>query len=159
MTRLSLGGPSAGPRWLGADCGERLGDPHFGHHDQRIGSLRKVERPMAGCRTSALVSSFYLPPEKRSLMLNKIVRGVLIGSLVLAGTTAVAAVPAEAAAKKYKNCTALNKVYKHGVGKKGAKDKVRGTTKKVTTFKVSNALYQANKKMDRDKDGIACEKR
>ncbi|MBB4764631.1 excalibur calcium-binding domain-containing protein [Amorphoplanes digitatis] len=36
---------------------------------------------------------------------------------------------------------------------------MRGTTKKVTNFKVSNALYKANKKSDRDKDGIACEKR
>jgi hypothetical protein len=92
-------------------------------------------------------------------MLNKIVRGLLVGVLAFAGTTAVAATPAQAAARTYKNCTALNKVYKHGVGRKGAKDKVRGNTKKVTNFKVSNALYQANKKSDRDKDGIACEKR
>ena len=92
-------------------------------------------------------------------MLNKIVRGLLVGALAFGGATAVASTPAEAAAKTYKNCTDLNKVYKHGVGKKGAKDKVRGTTKKVTNFKVSDALYKANKKSDRDKDGIACEKR
>ncbi|BCY08353.1 excalibur calcium-binding domain-containing protein [Actinoplanes sp. L3-i22] len=92
-------------------------------------------------------------------MLDKIARGLLVGALAFAGATAVTVTPAQAAAKTYKNCTALNKVYKHGVGKKGAKDKVRGTTKKVTNFKVSNALYQANKKSDRDKDGIACEKR
>jgi hypothetical protein len=49
--------------------------------------------------------------------------------------------------------------YKHGVGKKGAKDKVSGKTKPVTNFYVSNGLYAANKKLDRDKDGIACEKR
>ncbi|MFC7528592.1 excalibur calcium-binding domain-containing protein [Actinoplanes sp. GCM10030250] len=92
-------------------------------------------------------------------MLNKLVRGLLIGTLAFSGATAVVSGPAQAAAKTYKNCTALNKVYKHGVGKKGAKDKVRGKTKKVTNFKVSNALYKANKKSDRDKDGIACEKR
>ena len=53
-------------------------------------------------------------------MLNKIVRGLLVGTLAFAGATAVASAPAQAAAKTYKNCTALNKVYKHGVGKKGA---------------------------------------
>ncbi|WP_045743258.1 excalibur calcium-binding domain-containing protein [Actinoplanes rectilineatus] len=86
-------------------------------------------------------------------------RGLLAVSLAFGGAVAVTATPAAAAAKTYKNCTALNKTYKHGVGKKGAKDKVRGKTKPVTNFKVSNALYNANKKMDRDKDGVACEKR
>ena len=65
--------------------------------------------------------------------------------------------PAEAANKTYKNCTALNMDYKHGVGKKGAKDKTSG--KRVTNFKRSNSIYSKNKKSDRDKDGIACEKR
>ncbi|SDS84020.1 excalibur calcium-binding domain-containing protein [Actinoplanes derwentensis] len=90
-------------------------------------------------------------------MLNSIVRGLLTGTLLLGGL-AIAS-PADAAPKTFKNCTALNKTYKHGVAKKGAKDKVRGSTKPVTTFKVSTALYNANKKMDRDKDGVACEKR
>lgn len=62
-------------------------------------------------------------------------------------------------AKPFANCTALNKKHPHGVGKKGAKDKVSGKTKPVTNFAVSNALYAENKKMDRDKDGVACEKR
>jgi hypothetical protein len=92
-------------------------------------------------------------------MLDKIARGLLVGALALTGATAVAVSPAQAAAKTYKNCTALNKVYKHGVGKVGAKDKVRGATKPVTNFKRSNAIYKVNKKSDRDKDGIACEKR
>lgn len=91
-------------------------------------------------------------------MLNVLMRGLLAGVLAIGGTS-LAVSPAEAAAKKFKNCTALNKTYKHGVGKKGAKDKVRGSTKPVTNFKVSTALYNANKKMDRDKDGVACEKR
>jgi hypothetical protein len=63
-----------------------------------------------------------------------------------------------AAAKKYKNCTQLNKVYPHGIGQKGARDVVRGSTTPVTTFTVSNSIYKANKKSDRDKDGVACEK-
>jgi hypothetical protein len=62
---------------------------------------------------------------------------------------------------KFKNCTALNKVYKHGVGKAQAKDKTSG--KPVTTFKHSDALYKKiitfRAGLDRDKDGIACEKR
>ncbi|MDQ7992519.1 MAG: excalibur calcium-binding domain-containing protein [Propionicimonas sp.] len=63
------------------------------------------------------------------------------------------------AAKKFKNCTALNKKYRHGVGKKSARDKVRGSTRPVTNFKRDNALYRRNSHLDRDKDGVACEKR
>ena len=62
--------------------------------------------------------------------------------------------------KVYKNCTALNKKYKHGVGKAGAKDKTSG--KPVTNFKKSTKIYKEamshNRGLDRDKDGIACEK-
>ena len=61
----------------------------------------------------------------------------------------------------YKNCTALNKKYPHGVGKSGARDKTSG--KRVTNFKKSTAIYKEamshNRGLDRDKDGIACEKR
>jgi len=56
--------------------------------------------------------------------------------------------------KAYKNCTALNKVYKHGVGKSGAKDKGGD----VDNFTRDNKTYAKNKKSDRDKDGIACER-
>ncbi|GAA2669617.1 excalibur calcium-binding domain-containing protein [Actinoplanes palleronii] len=92
--------------------------------------------------------------------MQKLIRGVLVLALA-AGGGAVLASPAEAAVtiKTFKNCTELNKKYKHGVGKKGAKDKVRGKTKAVTTFYVNTKLYNANKKSDRDKDGVACEKR
>lgn len=60
----------------------------------------------------------------------------------------------------YKNCTALNKVHKGGVAKAGVKyNKVSG---KNRAFKVkpviSTALYKKNTKLDRDKDGVACEK-
>jgi hypothetical protein len=60
-----------------------------------------------------------------------------------------------AAAKKFKNCTELNKVYPGGVAKPGAVNK-GGTAKNQPT--VNAALYKANIKSDRDKDGIACEK-
>ncbi|MEO7124867.1 MAG: excalibur calcium-binding domain-containing protein [Nakamurella sp.] len=61
----------------------------------------------------------------------------------------------------YRNCAALQKVYAHGVGKKGAVDKSRGLVKanRVKNFYVSNELYAKNIKLDGDKDGVACEKK
>nr|WP_232531061.1 excalibur calcium-binding domain-containing protein [Microlunatus antarcticus] len=56
--------------------------------------------------------------------------------------------------KAYKNCTALVKVYPHGVGKPGAEDKGGD----VTDFTRDKKTYAKNKKSDRDKDGIACER-
>ena len=61
----------------------------------------------------------------------------------------------QAAAKTFKNCTELNKVYPGGVANPGAVNS-GGATKK--TPKSDKKLYEANKKSDRDKDGIACEK-
>jgi hypothetical protein len=84
---------------------------------------------------------------------------------VPAVTTATAAKAADfsaasAAKYKFKNCTAMNKVYAHGVGKSTAKDKTSG--KPVTTFKHSTSLYKKivkyRKGLDRDHDGIACER-
>ena len=60
-----------------------------------------------------------------------------------------------AAAKVFKNCTELNKVYPGGVALPGAVNS-GGATKKEPKY--DKALYNANKKSDRDKDGIACEK-
>ena len=60
------------------------------------------------------------------------------------------------AAKKYANCTALNKDYPGGVSKSSSTKNKGGKTKKMP--KVSASIYAANSKMDRDKDGIACEK-
>ncbi len=60
-----------------------------------------------------------------------------------------------ASAKKFKNCSELNKVYPGGVAKPGAVN-AGGATKKEPKY--DKALYTANKKSDRDGDGIACEK-
>jgi hypothetical protein len=53
------------------------------------------------------------------------------------------------------------KVLVHGVGRANAHDRTSGTP--VTTFTRSTPLYNTamhyNKGLDRDKDGIACEKR
>jgi hypothetical protein len=62
---------------------------------------------------------------------------------------------ANPAVKVFKNCAELNKVYPGGIALPGAVN-TGGTTKK--TPKYNKALYVANIKSDRDKDGIACEK-
>jgi hypothetical protein len=71
------------------------------------------------------------------------------------GLVLISSNSSQAAAKVFKNCTELNKVYPGGVALPGAINS-GGTTKKVPKF--NKALYNANKKSDRDKDGIACEK-
>jgi hypothetical protein len=57
----------------------------------------------------------------------------------------------------FRNCTALNRVYPHGVGRYGARDRTRSGDP-VTNFRRSTRLYLQNIRLDRDKDGIACEK-
>jgi len=74
-------------------------------------------------------------------------------SLVLASASPVGAATE---AKVYKNCTELNKDYPGGVAK-SASTKNKGGKTKHKPF-ASKELYEANKKSDRDKDGIACEK-
>ena len=64
-------------------------------------------------------------------------------------------ISANAAAKSFKNCTELNKVYKGGVALPGSVN--RGGASKYQP-KYDRALYLANQKSDRDGDGIACEK-
>jgi hypothetical protein len=56
--------------------------------------------------------------------------------------------------KKFKNCTALNKVYPGGVAEKYRINENRGGR---IPPKVSSKIYKENKGLDRDKDGIACE--
>jgi Excalibur calcium-binding domain len=61
------------------------------------------------------------------------------------------------AQRRFRNCRALNRRYPHGVGRRGARDRTSGTP--VRNFRRSNALYRRNRHLDRDGDGIACEKR
>ncbi len=81
--------------------------------------------------------------------MKKLFIAALILGIAIPGTTA------NAAAKVFKNCTELNKVYPGGVALPGAVN-AGGMTK--LTPKFDKKLYEANKKSDRDKDGIACEK-
>lgn len=72
--------------------------------------------------------------------------------------TSKSTVVAEAKTKivTYKNCSELNKVYNGGVARSSAAKNKGGKTK-YKPF-VSQALYDANKKSDRDNDLIACER-
>lgn len=82
-------------------------------------------------------------------MRNSIAAAVLASLLVVSGP-----MPAEAA--KFKNCTAVNKVHKGGVAKSADTVNSGGKTKNLPT--IDAKLYKTLKSMDRDKDGIACEK-
>ena len=79
---------------------------------------------------------------------------IILSATLILGVSTTA--PTEAAAKKFSNCTELNKTYKGGVAK-AANIKNKGGKTKFTPF-VSKEIYEANIKSDRDKDGIACEK-
>jgi Excalibur calcium-binding domain len=87
-------------------------------------------------------------------------RTLLCSLLAAALAAAPAAAHVSAAPALYKNCTNLNKKYPHGLGRARARDKTSGTP--VTNFARSTRLYivamSHNRGLDRDKDGIACEK-
>lgn len=91
----------------------------------------------------------------------KTLLALMTTALVLASPTGAAVASQGAVPPLYKNCTNLNKKYPHGLGRVGARDKTSGTP--VTTFKRSTRLYRLamsyNRSLDRDKDGIACEKK
>lgn len=81
-------------------------------------------------------------------------------SVALIGGLSIPTIEAEANTKvkaiAYKNCTALNAVYKGGVAKDTKVKNVGGKTNHVPF--VSAEVYKLNKKSDRDNDGIACER-
>src|SRR4051812_16809465 len=87
-----------------------------------------------------------------------------VPAAVLALALAASASAGQAATPSlYDNCTNYNKTYRHGVGRPGARDKTKSkSSEPVTTFKRSLALYKRamkyNNDLDRDNDGIACEK-
>lgn len=76
-------------------------------------------------------------------------------AIITIGLVFLSSHSSQAAVKVFKNCTELNSVYPGGVALPGAVN-AGGSTKKEPKY--SKALYLANKKSDRDKDGIACEK-
>ena len=58
--------------------------------------------------------------------------------------------------KTYKNCTEINKVYPGGIART-SKVKNKGGATKYKPY-ANQKLYDLNKKSDRDKDLIACER-
>jgi hypothetical protein len=81
-------------------------------------------------------------------------------AIVLAVCVQFAVAASERVPAGWKNCTVVSKRYPHGVGQVGARD--RTSVEPVLTFRRSNLLYgtamRYNRGLDRDKDGIACEK-
>lgn len=64
---------------------------------------------------------------------------------------------------KFKNCSALYKEYPGGIAKNGAVDMTKKKGKLVPASPkkspfVDDAWYAKNYKLDKDKDGVACEK-
>lgn len=86
-------------------------------------------------------------------------RKLLMGLLAVSIAILMFAMPihsVNAAPAKFKNCTELNKKYPGGVAKDAKVKNVGGKTK-YKPF-VSAEIYKSHTKMDRDKDGIACER-
>ena len=85
--------------------------------------------------------------------------GLAAAALVPAGQPAVMG----AVSSLWNNCTTVHTRYPHGVGRLNARDHTRSGTPGVTTFKRSTRLYNTamsyNRDLDRDRDGVACEKR
>jgi hypothetical protein len=84
------------------------------------------------------------------------VRLVAILALVLVVAIGAGSAQATVRAKKFKNCAAVHKVYKHGIAKSRAA--ARHANGLTGAPKISAALYKANKGKDRDHDGVACER-
>lgn len=80
---------------------------------------------------------------------------LFLSALLITSSLSVFQPAVNAAGRVFKNCTELNRVYPGGVAMPGAVN-IGGASKKEPKY--SRALYVANKKSDRDKDGIACEK-
>ena len=95
-------------------------------------------------------------------MKKKIMAGALSAGMLLTPVATSTAAPT--AVKTYANCTAMNKVHKGGVAKNAKVfntktvngKKVRQSVK--YRAKVNAAIYKRNAGLDRDKDGIACER-
>lgn len=80
---------------------------------------------------------------------------------IVAATVGLAAPVQAHSTGIHDNCTKLNQRWAHGVGLRGAVDKTSGV--RVTNFYRNGDAYRLadrhNGTLDRDNDGIACEKR
>lgn len=83
---------------------------------------------------------------------------LLLSISLLSGSVGLAQVDAapKVTLKTYKNCTEINKVYPGGIARASNVKNKGGATKHKPY--VNLKLYDLNKKSDRDKDLIACER-
>ncbi len=93
--------------------------------------------------------------------MSKTARALTLAVVLSFSVAGPAAVTAEAHTTGiHDNCTNLNKKWPHGVGRRGAVDKTSG--ERVRNFYKNTAAYNEadrhNGTLDRDNDGIACEK-
>lgn len=102
--------------------------------------------------------------------MKKIISSVVVTTIIISGTTTLAPTEADAASGIYKNCTSFNKQYPKGVAKSAStKNKVVSRKNNTTSYKslssgtkISSKIYSKaiknNYDLDRDNDGIACER-
>lgn len=89
---------------------------------------------------------------------------VLAATALLCLGVAAPATAAEAAPARFSNCSAVHAVYSGGIAKDGVtRNTVTSHGKRTTrplrgTVQHSTQLYSANRGLDRDRDGVACEK-
>lgn len=96
-------------------------------------------------------------------MTNRRIAAVVAAAALSLPVSVAAAGPADAAVagKYYSSCAKLTKDFKHGVAKSAAaaKVQVRAGYKAPAYGKKARAVYARNKsRLDRDKDGTACER-
>jgi hypothetical protein len=116
-------------------------------------SFEIKENPASRISDAAKSAIFFGQPELYDAYRQKL--GEIAKAQALEATKAKA-LRAQFLAKKYKNCAALNKVAPGGIAKSSNTTNTGGKTKQVP--EVSAKGYQLNAKLDRDKDGIACER-
>ena len=87
----------------------------------------------------------------------------MAAGVMLTNTSAANAVPSMTPTK-YANCKALNAKYPGGVAKSASARNMKTVNGRLVPAaskyrpKVSASLYKTYKSMDRDRDGIACER-
>ncbi len=89
------------------------------------------------------------------------IASVLTTTLLALPVVALSATDADAAGDTYRNCTALTRVFPHGVAKSAtaAAKQVRAGYGRPSTTTRAKRVYWANyRSMDRDRDGTACER-
>jgi hypothetical protein len=93
---------------------------------------------------------------KRLVATSSVAAALALAAAASPGVRESAAVP-----RLYKNCANLNKTYPHGLGRANARDATSDDGDPAMNFRRSTRLYRIamshNKRLDRDKDGIACE--